>query len=117
MNKASKTVYYFGFYLLLVGTTLIFAPNILLSIFGMDTTGEVWIMVVGVLVINIGLYYILTSPTNNETFNRTTVYTRALVVAWFALFVMLGWAKPALLFFGGVDLSGAAWTWISLKKQ
>ncbi|MBX2889444.1 MAG: hypothetical protein KF734_00830 [Saprospiraceae bacterium] len=117
MNKASKTIYYFGFYLLLVGITLIFAPNVLLSMFGMDATNEVWIKVVGVLVINIGLYYILTAPTNNETFNRTTVYTRALVAAWFALFVMLGWAKPALLFFGGVDLLGAVWTWISLKKQ
>lgn len=32
MTNAAKTVYYFGFYLLLTGLTLVFTPNMLLSI-------------------------------------------------------------------------------------
>lgn len=59
MNAAAKSVYYFGFYLLLLGITLITYPNLLLSTFGQPETAEVWIRVVGVIVFNIGLYYIL----------------------------------------------------------
>ena len=116
MTNAAKSVYYFGFYLLILGLTLVFLPNLLLSMFRMVPTNEVWIRVVGALVFNIGLYYVLTAPTNNETFIKTTVYTRVLVIVWFTLFVGLGWTTPTLLLFGGADLLGAIWTWSALKK-
>ncbi len=117
MSNAAKSVYYFGFYLLILGLTLIFVPNMLLSIFGMERTDEVWIRVAGAVVFNIGLYYVFTAPTNNDTFLKTTVYTRVLIIVWFTLFVMLGWARPMLLLFGGADLLGAIWTWNALKKK
>lgn len=116
MTNAAKSVYYFGFYLLALGLVLVFAPNMLLSMFGMGETSEVWIRVVGALVFNIGLYYVFTAPTNNETFFKVTVYTRLLVMVWFTLFVVLGWAQPMLLLFGGVDVLGALWTWSALRK-
>lgn len=116
MTNAAKTVYYFGFYLLLTGITLVFAPNLLLSMFGFEPTAEVWIRVVGSLAFAIGLYYIFTAPTNNEVFLKITVYNRLLIVGWFGLFVALGWAKAPLLLFGGVDLLGVLWTWSALRK-
>ena len=116
MTNAAKSVYYFGFYLLALGLALVFAPNMLLSMFGFESTSEVWIRVLGAVVFNLGLYYVFTAPTNNETFFKVTVYTRLLILVWFTLFVALGWAKPALLMFGGVDVLGAAWTWSALKK-
>ena len=116
MTNAAKTVYYFGFYLLLTGITLIFTPNMLLSMFGFDPTSEVWVRVVGSLAFVIGLYYIFTAPTNSEVFLKVTVYNRLVIVGWFTLFVALGWAKAPLLLFGGVDLLGALWTWSALRK-
>ena len=47
MTPAAKSVYYFGFYLYLVGATLIFIPNFLLKTMGIPETNEVWIRVVG----------------------------------------------------------------------
>ena len=41
MTKASKSVYYFGFYLFATGLTLIFMPNMLLNMFGIEPTSEV----------------------------------------------------------------------------
>jgi len=116
MTNAAKSVYYFGFYLLLLGITLVFAPNMLLSTFRFEATSEVWIRVLGAVVFNLGLYYVLTAPTNNATFFKVTVYTRLLILAWFTLFVVLGWTKPTLLMFGGADFLGAAWTWSALRK-
>jgi len=117
MTNAAKSVYYFGFYLLALGLIIVFAPNMLLSMFGMDETSEVWIRVVGALVFNIGVYYIYTAPTNNEAFIKTTLYTRQLVFVWFAFFVLIYGAPPTLLLFGGADLLGAAWTWSALRKK
>jgi protein-S-isoprenylcysteine O-methyltransferase Ste14 len=116
MTKASKTVYYFGFYLLATGLTLIFMPNLLLATFGIESTSEVWIRVVGALALAIGIYYIFTASTNNETFLKLTVYNRVLIAVWFSLFVAMGWAQWQLLLFGGVDLLGALWTWSAMRR-
>ena len=116
MTNAAKSVYYFGFYLFALSLTLVVAPNMLLSMFGFEPTTEVWIRVLGAVVFAIAFYYTFVAPTNNDTFLKVTVYARASVMAWFALFVLLGWAKPALLLFGAVDLLGALWTWSALKK-
>ncbi len=116
MTKASKSVYYFGFYLLATGLTLIFVPNMLLRMFGLEPTSEVWVHVVGALAFAIGVYYVLVAPTNNETFLKATVYNRVLIAAWFGFFVAMGWVKWQLMLFGGVDLLGALWTWSALRK-
>ena len=117
MTHAAKSVYYFGFYLLVLGLTLVFAPNMLLSMFGFEPTTEVWIRILGAVVFAIGIYYVFTAPTNNETFLKVTVYARTSIMAWFTLFVLLSWAKPALVLFGGIDLLGAVWTWSALRKE
>jgi hypothetical protein len=116
MNTAAKSVYYFGFYLLLLGITLITYPNLLLSTFGQPETMEVWIRVVGVIVFNIGLYYIFMAPANNALFCTLTVYTRLAVLVWFIVFVVLEWAQPSLILFGAVDAVGALWTYMALRK-
>ncbi|MFN0033961.1 MAG: hypothetical protein ACKVUS_02770 [Saprospiraceae bacterium] len=117
MTKASKSVYYFGFYLLATGLTLIFVPNMLLVMFGIEPTSEVWIRVVGSLAFVIGAYYVFTARTNNEAFLKLTVYNRVLIAAWFGLFVAMGWVQWQLLLFGGVDLLGALWTWSAMRKN
>lgn len=117
MTKASKSVYYFGIYLLVLGLTLVFVPNLLLNMFGLESSSEVWIRVVGTLAFALGLYYILVSPTNNETFLKVTVYNRLLIPVWFTFFVAMGWVKWQLILFGGVDLLGALWTWSAMRNK
>ncbi len=116
MTKAAKSVYYFGFYLFALGLTLVIVPNMLLSMFGFEATSEVWVRVLGSVVFTIGIYYTFTAPSNNETFFKATIYSRLSILIWFVLFVLLGWAKPALILFGGFDALGALWTWNALRK-
>lgn len=117
MTTASKTVFYFGYYLVVLGLVLILMPNLLLLLFGLEETKEVWLRVVGVLVFNKALYYIYASQTNSVKFLMATVISRLLVMFWFAVFVLAGWANIRLLFFGGIDLIGALWTYYAIRKK
>jgi len=117
MNPAAKTIYYFGFYLLLLGIALTGFPNVLLSTFQMPETQEIWIRVIGIIVFNIGLYYIFMAPVNNATFISLTIYTRLAILFWFIVFVAIGWAPASLIGFGVVDAAGAVWTYLAAKKS
>lgn len=117
MTAAGKSVYYFGFYLLILGATITGFPNVLLSTFQLPETNEVWIRVLGVLVFNIGLYYVFMAPTNSTLFYTLSVYTRASILVWFVVFVLIGWAQAPLILFGVADMAGALWTFVAMRKK
>ena len=106
MNAASKTLYYFGFYLLLTGLTLIAFPNTLLGLFQIAETSEIWIRVLGSVVFAIGIYYVFMAPANNTLFLMLSVYARAFIFVSFGIFILIGWAPTQLILFGLVDLAG-----------
>jgi hypothetical protein len=113
---ASKTILYFGFYLYATGLILLIAPNFLLTTFQMPATEEVWIRVVGVLVTAIGFYYYQIGSKQIAAMYPLTVVARIFVFVCFVVFVLLKFVSPMLIVFGVVDLLGAAWTWMALKK-
>ncbi len=116
MTSAAKSLYYFGFYLLVLGSTLTVFPNVLLSLFQIAETTEVWIRVLGSVVFGIGLYYVFMAPLNSALFLTLSVYVRSSILLWFIVFVLMGWAPSQLILFGLADAAGAAWTFIALKK-
>ena len=116
MTPASKSLYYFGYYLLILGIALTVVPNLILSTFQIAPTSEVWIRVLGGVVFGIGLYYVFMAPTNHILFLTLSVYVRASILLWFILFVVIGWAPAQLILFGLVDMAGAAWTYMALRK-
>jgi len=116
MNAASRSVYYFGFYLLATGIMLTVFPNVMLSTVGIAPTTEVWIHLLGVVVFALGLYYVYMAPANHALFTMLTVYVRSMVFAMFLIFVVLGMAQPQLMLFGSIDLVCAIWTYMALRK-
>lgn len=117
MTAAAKSVYYFGFYLYLVGATLIFLPNLFLSTLGLPETTEVWIRVLGVIVVLLGFYYHQTGARNISAFFPLTIPTRITVFVAFIVFVLLKMTSPILIGIGAIDLAGAIWTFMALKKK
>ena len=59
MSKSARTIFIFGLYLGFLGIVLLVTPNLLLGIFQLPSTNEVWIRVVGMLLFLLGIYYIL----------------------------------------------------------
>lgn len=115
MSRAAQTVQAFGGYLIALGLALVVMPNLMLAAFTLPQTNEVWIRVVGVLVFNVGIYYIAAARCEARGFFVATVYARFGVLLAFTAFAMTGLAEPLLILFGLLDALGALWTARALR--
>jgi len=117
MSKSAFSIQAFGIYIIALGLGLVFVPNLLLPLFLMPVSTEVWIRVLGVVVMNIGILYVVAAQSNAVAIFRATLYGRPAVFVWFAGFVALGLAPKMLLVFGLVEVAGALWTWWALRAD
>jgi hypothetical protein len=104
-------------YVVLTGLQLIFVPNMLLNMFDFGETYEVWIKVLGIVVLSLSIIYYTISKSGNREVVQATVWTRLLVGAGFILLALTGQAKMSLILFAGIDIMTAVWTWTELKKN
>jgi hypothetical protein len=117
MSRAAKSLFVFGVYLCGLGSILLLVPNLILQLFGVAPTGEVWIRINGMFVLCLSFYYIQAARHELTSFIRWTVWTRIAVIFYFAAFVLLVSAPKALLLFGLIDLLSAIWTRLALQKD
>lgn len=117
MSPAARSLYYFGFYVLVTGITLTVAPNLVFSLLGIPETSEIWVRVLGSIVFILGLGYVVVAPSNLRLFQAYSVYSRTYVFLIFTTFVVIGWGPWQLILFGVIDLAGALWTYSALKKE
>jgi len=117
MSQAAKSLFVFGIYVCGLGLILLLVPNLILQVFRVPATGEVWIRINGMFVLCLSFYYVQSARNELTNFIRWTVWTRIAVIFYFAAFVLLLSAPKALLLFGLIDLLSALWTWLALKKD
>jgi hypothetical protein len=103
-------------YVVLTGLQLIFVPNMLLNMFGFDATSEIWIKVLGIVVLSLSIVYFTISKSGNDDVVRATMWSRTLVGLGFILLALTGQAKLSIVLFAGIDIVTAVWTWFELKK-
>jgi len=109
-------LFVFGIYLCGLGLILLLVPNLILQVFGVPPTNEVWIRINGMFVLCLSFYYVQAARNELTIFIRWTVWTRIAVIICFTAFVLLVSAPKALLLFGLIDLLSAIWTWLALTK-
>lgn len=117
MSKSAFSIRVFSIYMFVFGSALVATPNLMLSIFEIPETHEVWIRVVGVLVIIIGYLDFMASRIELPVFFLWTVQARLAVPIFLIVFVALGFAPPVLLLFGAIDAVGAIWTSACLRAD
>ena len=117
MTHSAKSILVFVIYIVLLGIILVVAPNVLLGVFGMPPTTEVWIRVLGVIVGILGYYYIQAARNSLIPFFRATIYGRTVVLISFIVFAILGLADPLLILFGVIDFLGGIWTALALRGE
>jgi hypothetical protein len=117
MSRAARSLFVFGIYLCGLGLVLLFVPNLLLRVFAVPPTNEVWIRVNGMFLLCLSFYYVQTARNELTSFIRWTVWARVAVIFYFAAFVLFVSAPKALLLFGLIDLFSAIWTWLALKRD
>lgn len=116
MSKSAQSVYIFGLYLGLLGVVLLIAPNALLGVFRLPPVTDVWIRVIGMLIFLLAYYYIQAARKELTDFFRWTVHARTAVFFFLAAFVLLKLVGPILILLGIVDLLGAIWTSMALRR-
>ena len=116
MNSAAKSVFGFGLYLAAMGLGLLAAPNQVLAPLGFPPADESWLRVVGVLALVLAAYYLLAARAGLTAFARWTVGVRLAVFVAFIALALLRLAPPPLALLGTVDLAGAIWTLLALRR-
>ena len=104
-------------YVALTGISLIFMPNTLLGLFDLGSTSEVWIRILGLIVLSLAIVYYGILKSGNKEVVQTTVYSRLFVGAGIMIFALMGFSKMTLTLFAGVDIATAIWTYMELKKS
>lgn len=117
MSKSAFSLFVFSLYMFVLGMVLIVVPNLMLSLFSVAETQEVWIRVVGMLILIIGFLDFMASRNELIIYIRWTVYGRLAVLLFLILFVIFGFAPPVLILFGVIDALAAVWTAVSLRSD
>lgn len=117
MNKSSISLLVFGVYLIFVGVGFVFMPNIVLGNLKLPPTNEVWIRVLGVVILTLAFYYIQSARANLRSFAEWTIPTRVAIFLFFTGFVLAGWVGPIMIVVGSVDLLCALWTGWALRAE
>ncbi|GAA4465196.1 hypothetical protein GCM10023189_45470 [Nibrella saemangeumensis] len=117
MNRSLASVQYFGYYTVLMGSTLLFIPGVLPFFLGPGVDTNIWTRLLGFVLICSGYYYIQSSRKGFLDFARWTVHTRlaaSLVTLVLVLFELGSWQ---FLLFGLVDTSAGLVTAYFLRQE
>ncbi len=117
MQKTYASMYGQMIYVLLSGLALLFIPNVLLTLFGFEPTHEIWIRVLGMLVLVLTIYYYHMARYGNDPVVWATVLGRLFFCGGLVVFVVLGLAKPTLIGFAVAETGLALWTWWELRTS
>ena len=115
MQKTYTSLYGQLAYVIISGLQLIFIPNTLLTLFGFAPTNEIWIRVMGLLVLTLSFYYYAMARTGTRSVIEATVRGRLFFCGGLISFVALGLAKPPLVGFALLEIGLALWTWWELR--
>lgn len=116
MHPAANSVKYFGLYAIVTGIGLVLVPGLVLAPLGIAAPTEIWIRLVGALAIPLGYYYWACGSSDTVAFFRATIPGRIVFAATAVLLIAAFSAPKQLLLFAAIDLAGAAWTALGLRK-
>ena len=86
MNKAAKSILFFGSYILVTGLVLLMIPELLLRLLMINDTADIWIRLLGLALSALGYYYVKAARDGNIDFFKGTIPVR---IAQFAVVVVL----------------------------
>jgi hypothetical protein len=117
MSRATVSIYVFGVYAMIAGLGFLLIPDVMLPLFGLSETTEVWVRVVGLFAFFVGGYYLIAASNNLIPFYRATVLFRLPFAVGLFILVLQGFSGPGLVIIGVLDILGAAWTWWALRSE
>jgi drug/metabolite transporter (DMT)-like permease len=115
--RPMNSMWVFGSYMMALGVCLASAPNLATGLLALPETHEPWPRILGALLVVFGAYYVTAYRERLVAFARVTVPGRLALAAFCILLVLLRQVKWTLLLAIAVDIAGALWTALELRKQ
>lgn len=103
-------------YVLISGLQLLFIPNFLLVTFGLEPTSEIWIRILGMLVLALSFYYYAIYKNGGKEVVRATVQGRLFFCTGLSILVIMGMVKPVLMIFAIIETGLSLWTLSEMRK-
>ena len=97
---------------------MLLIPGFFAGFLSLDISAELVIRILGMMLMFYGYFYIRSSmyPEKMINFYKWTIHTRSSAIIFLLAFYLLGFANPIIISFGVIELAGAIWTLIELKK-
>lgn len=99
-----------------MGLPFLFAPNFLLPILGLEPTQEIWIRILGMLVVALIVYYMLAIRQNNMAFARASVMGRYIFCVGLTI-LGLFYTQYIFILFAALEAGLAVWTHRTLPAE
>jgi hypothetical protein len=116
MTPTAKSVFYYSFYMMGMGLSLLFIPNLILGLLGFASTNDIWIHILGLFTFCAGMLYFYCGRTNQTGFFRISVIERVVFFLGMVGIVFFLRVNLLLALVGSVDLFGAIWTAITMRR-
>lgn len=116
MSRAALTLLIYSAGFGAAGIGLMLAPNLVLPLFGFPPTQEVWIHIIGLLMVSLASYDILAAQREIGPIIELSVPGRLFAGAVMIGTWALGMVGAGILFFAAVDIIGAIATMTALRS-
>ena len=110
MSRAATSIVVYSVYLIAQGLVLLVIPNVALGLFGLPTTQEVWVRILGYSLLAVSGYFLVAARQEVTEFFVVSIVFRLALPIVFGSLVALGYAQPTLLLLTPADVLFALWT-------
>ena len=116
MSPATRSMAVWTGYVLFLGAGLLLIPNVIFSVFQIAETEEVWIRIIGLLLIGFGAYYWTSVQGERTAMYRMSVWARwGIAIGLVTLAFTVGpWQ---LVLFASLDFLSGLWTFLALRAE
>ena len=118
MSRSGRSVFLFGFWILLCGVSMIAAPRFVLRLMSLPEAASIVTRLLGMVLCFLSTYYFVGGwRAGCPGFHWVTVYTRFAALPMVAAFVLISGARIEMILFVLIDVAGAVWTLIALLGE
>jgi hypothetical protein len=117
VSPTAVSVVVYGAYLLANGVGLAISPALPLELLGLPPAEGPWIRVLGLVMAEIGFYFLYAARKELSIFFPATVYGRGFAALVFLILFLFKLGPVQLLMFAVVDLLTATWTQFTIRRS
>lgn len=115
MSGAARSLYAWSIYVALVGVGFLLMPNVVLSVFQIDETEEVWIRILGLIVLGLPILYVAAARAESPGMFLASVWFRWFIAAGLIVLALVE-GPWQLALFASIDFLGGLWTFLAARS-